>query len=117
MVRLPFRLICINTSFKLPQTFASPAQALRVGQRRTLQDRLLVRETTEDGWSKLRCQVVKEKRQAQFRLAECWHDLLGDALELLEHHGLRRAQAGAQIDVLHAWKARLKLFEMFDELL
>src|SRR5262249_25674072 len=48
--------------------------------------------------------------------AEHWHHLLGDALELFEHHGFRRAQAGAQIDMLHARKARFEPLEVFDQL-
>src|SRR5262249_5753856 len=48
--------------------------------------------------------------------AEHWHHLLGDALELFEHHGFRRAQAGAQIDMLHARKARFEPLAVFDQL-
>ena len=36
------------------------------------------------------------------RSSERWHDLLRNTLELLEHHSLGRAQAGAEVDVLHA---------------
>src|SRR5262245_26107957 len=49
--------------------------------------------------------------------AERRHDLFGDAVELLEHDGLRCAQTGAQIDVFHAREARLEFLQMLDQLL
>src|SRR5262245_41762964 len=47
-------------------------------------------------------------------LDESRHDLLGDALELFQHHRLGGAKAGGEIDVFHAGKAALELLQVLD---
>src|SRR5436190_21374127 len=49
--------------------------------------------------------------------AERRHDPFSNPLELLEHDGLPRPDAGGDIDVLHAGVAGLQLLEMLDQLL
>jgi hypothetical protein len=44
------------------------------------------------------------------------HHFFGHPLELLEHHGLRRAQTGGQVDMLHAREASFQLLQVLDQL-
>src|SRR5262245_47158602 len=84
-VRLPFKLICINASSSLWKHGMAGA-SLPVGYGEAASTRTGERDDRRRRERHLA--LGRKANGGQLRSAECWHDLLGDALELLEHHRL-----------------------------